>query len=742
MNRWCHITLFILAIAIAPQVEAQRLRDWIILGDQALKENDPYGALQYYGEAMKLDSSKAEVLYKYAEALRQNQKYAKAAYYYHKVYRRDYGKVYTEGPARLAAMQKQAGRYEAAKQTWRRVRNQYSEEPESYWYQKAVQEMRACDLAKAWTAETAPFTLEKTAGGVNTEASEFAGIFDNQNRLIFTSLRGTFDEQGRLISPADEYLPHLYIADSSFGNVKILPLPGNQNRAFNYSISAKGDKIAFATKRDNGQSKVMVYKVGKSTPVLTLPLVPDSFWYSQPAFGRVGEHEVLYFASNRPGGYGQEDIWYVYFDTLNAKPINAGNSINTPGSDMTPYYRMNTGELYFSSNWHYGLGGYDLFASYEVQGDFSFPENLKKPFNSPANDLYYSFNAHTAKGTITSNRGGSMAATAGSCCNDLWLFTEAKEAMKDSLPEIDSLEALNKYLPVRLYFHNDQPNPRTRAETTKLGYLETYRAYIKLLPKYEKEYRQGLSDDAGNKAEEAIDAFFRNSVDEGVKNLKLFTRLLAGELAEGQQIAITIKGFASPLAKTDYNVKLTSRRISSFVNYLKNFDRGVLKPYLDGTAENGGKLEIIKIPFGEYISSTIVSDNPNESNAIYSIAAAKERKIEIVSVQRATTDTALAELHFETEIIDFGRIRKSDTLTFTFTYEVVGGLKLDTITYNRNAISLTAAPTDTSDGTGKLTGTMHPAEFSGKQNLIIRILGNLPGGQKELNLTFEIAEKP
>ncbi len=729
------IVVFIL-IGVVTNLKAQRLKDWIDLGDHAMQDNDPYGALEYYSEAMKLDSAKGEVNYKFAEALRQNQAYAKAAYYYYKVYRRDYGKVYPEGGAWLATMQKQSGQYDKAKQTWRRVRNQFAGDKTGYWYRKAIEEMRACDLAKEWMIEASPFEMEKIEGSVNSNASEFGGVFTDKDELIFTSLRGEFDAKGRLTSDPNSYLPQLYVADSSFTEVKILPLPSPEKQAFNYSISALGNRIAFATKVANDQYKILIYESGKSSPERIIPEANDTSWYSQPAFGYFGDREVVYFASDRPDGFGQEDIWFIFLDQPDDGPANAGDNINTPGSEITPFYREDTQKLYFASDWHYGFGGYDLFSSDEIGGSFSFPENLQKPFNSPANDMYYSFNAPTGKGTTTSNRIGSTNAKGSGCCNDLWLFTEEKQAKKDSLPEIESLEALNDYLPVKLYFHNDEPNPRTRAETTDLDYLETYRAYIKLLPLYETAYREGLSQDEGDKAEEDMDAFFRDSVDEGVDHLKLFSRLLAQELDEGQEIAITVKGFASPLAKTDYNVKLTSRRISSLENYLSDFDRGTLIPYLDNTAENGGRLEIIKIPFGEYTASNIVSDNPNEANAIYSVAAAQERKIEIVSVQRASSDTTLSEMRFETEILDFGTIENTDTLSFEFSYKTTGLLKIDSIGYDTTVVAID------NNLTGKIIGKLHPFKSTGKQNTVITIYGNFPEGKKELNLTFEITKKP
>ena len=89
-----------------------------------------------------------------------------------------------------------------------------------------------------------------------------------------------------------------------------------------------------------------------------------------------------------------------------------------------------------------------------------------------------------------------------------------------------------------------------------------------MLDTYKKEYSKGLNPTKSDEAKEEIENFFVEYVDQGVKDLALFRDLLLEELQKGKRLKITIQGFASPLAKTDYNVNLTKRRISSLINYL------------------------------------------------------------------------------------------------------------------------------------------------------------------------------
>ncbi|HKK40000.1 MAG TPA: hypothetical protein VJ949_11325 [Cryomorphaceae bacterium] len=725
--------LIIFCLFFASSLFGQTLDDWMMLGDEAMEENDPYGALRYYQTAMELDSMKGSLIYKVAEAYRGVQNYEKATYYYDKIFRRDRGMIFEDVGIKLAEMQMQSGQYDKAKINWRRVREQYQDRPNSYAYQKAIQSMRSCDLAEKWLREPTPFELTEAGDPINSGDSEFGGVWLNTGQLSFTSLRGEYDNEGRLVSEA--YFIKTYLADSSLREVELNPIGADDLTANygNYVESNKGQK-AVVMIDDEGRRSIHFYDGliwKKILPVAN----SDTANYTHPAFGRFGDLEVLYFASDRRDGFGQYDLWFVEL-TKPTDPTNLGPLINSSGNEVTPFYRTDSDILYFSSDWHHGLGGYDVFQSPYFEGEFAYPENLKLPFSTPSNDLYYSFNPSLKKGSLSSNRVG--ADDYGGCCNNLFFFKEKELIEADTLPEITTLEDLNKYLPVTLYFHNDEPDPRTRKTATEKDYLETYRSYIQLLPAYREEYRKGLSQSEGDLAEEAMDDFFLTEVDEGISDLALFSELLKRELEEGAQIEITVKGFASPLAATDYNVNLTQRRISSLENYLQKYERGTLRPYLDETAENNGLLRLSKIPFGEYVAEQMVSDNPNESNAVYSIAAAKERKIEIVSVTRATEDTSLTELRFDSEIIDLGAVAMGDSIPFHFDFEVMNAksFAIDSISTFPNILVFNRQTY--AQGPHRIEGVLVVDKNRGKQNAVITIFGNMTGHNKELNLTFEV----
>jgi len=319
--------------------------------------------------------------------------------------------------------------------------------------------------------------------------------------------------------------------------------------------------------------------------------------------------------SDREGGYGGLDIW---ISTINedgnfGNPINLGNKINSKANEITPFFNHNYGELYFSSDRKDGMGGFDI---YKVKGNLTLwetPTLLAEPFNTPFDEMYLNFFTEN-KGNFSSNRLPSLYLDKENCCNDIFSF-EIKRQETKLPPEISKI---NNYLPLSLYFHNDEPDCCTMEITTKIGYKESYISYFLL----KKEYVKNSSSVS------SIEDFFTNKLQENFNKLDEVLRKIKKALASGQKIELQIKGYASPLFASDYNINLSKRRIVSLLNYMHEFQNGSITQYFKNE-----QLVIIELPFGESVSNNNVSDNPrNKKLSVYSVEAAMARKIEIVRV--------------------------------------------------------------------------------------------------------------
>lgn len=133
--------------------------------------------------------------------------------------------------------------------------------------------------------------------------------------------------------------------------------------------------------------------------------VNSGSWESQPAFS--ADNRTLYFVSNRPGGFGGKDIWYCQLmgNGRWSEPVNAGENVNTPGDESSPFIHADNSTLYFASDGHLGMGGQDLFVS-RLQDDGSWGKavNLGYPINTKGNETRLAVSVFGSTAIISSDR--------------------------------------------------------------------------------------------------------------------------------------------------------------------------------------------------------------------------------------------------------------------------------------------------------------------------------------------------
>jgi uncharacterized protein YegP (UPF0339 family)/outer membrane protein OmpA-like peptidoglycan-associated protein len=177
---------------------------------------------------------------------------------------------------------------------------------------------------------------------------------------------------------------------------------------------------------------------------------------------------------------------------------------------------------------------------------------------------------------------------------------------------------VKQFLPVVLYFDNDQPDANTVATKTQKTYGGAFDAYY------------GMRDAFAAKGDgKATASFFEGDVKKGMTDLEKLASALVEITKGGEKVKLSVHGFASPLAKNDYNQALTGRRVSSIENYLKTYKGGVLAKYI-----SDGSIKLALTTSGEEKAKTGISDDAkNKKNSIYSVDASKERRVEITGIE-------------------------------------------------------------------------------------------------------------
>jgi len=188
---------------------------------------------------------------------------------------------------------------------------------------------------------------------------------------------------------------------------------------------------------------------------------------------------------------------------------------------------------------------------------------------------------------------------------------------------------LNEFLPVTVYFDNDRPNRRSKKMYTDLSYTNTYGEYYAKKEEFKRSYTKTLNGSSIESGNLELESFFENDVKVGYDKLKLFVSKLKERLDGGDQIELSLKGFASPRAANRYNLALGQRRIWTLKNEISTYEGGILSPYI-----KSGQLSITEVSFGEEIAPDGISDSfANPRLSVFSVEASKERKAEIVRVR-------------------------------------------------------------------------------------------------------------
>jgi hypothetical protein len=232
--------------------------------------------------------------------------------------------------------------------------------------------------------------IEHLPEPLNTYDSEFGARPGPDSALYVSSLRGEINDNEEVKEPG-AYMASIYRSTKT--EKGFTPgqryVPAENSPHANATWSTDGSRFYFTACRVGGPCTIMMRSVAGIVPLAGLGSDVQS---TQPMLAVIDGQEVLFFASDRPGGEGGMDIWRADLAlgiVTNVRPL--GPAINTPGNETCPYHDVDQRKLYFSSDFLPGLGGYDNFMSKDSAGTFTAPVNFGYPLNSPANDLYPTF---------------------------------------------------------------------------------------------------------------------------------------------------------------------------------------------------------------------------------------------------------------------------------------------------------------------------------------------------------------
>ena len=349
--------------------------------------------------------------------------------------------------SKLANSYRLNAQYEEAEYWYSQMINE-TDTPEDYMnYALVLQSNGKCEDAVRWYGEylrtsgdrdrnfitdcdqTEAFKISKNVSvenmaDLNSPDLDFSPI-QYQNGVIFTSNRdnSTGISVNRDKWTKGNFTDIFYAEKDENGNLREpQAFDGEINGKFHDGVTTfniPGTLMIFSRSNKKGRSEegikdLKLYSSEKKDDYWTEPVelnINDKeFASAHPTLSADGRR--LYFASDRPGGYGGMDIWVS--EKLGNRwqnPKNLGPSVNTSGQEIFPFISEEE-TLYYASNGHRGVGGLDIFAINKTdesdETTWSIRENLGAPFNTEKDDFGFTINTDGESGYFSSNRAGGQ----------------------------------------------------------------------------------------------------------------------------------------------------------------------------------------------------------------------------------------------------------------------------------------------------------------------------------------------
>lgn len=186
----------------------------------------------------------------------------------------------------------------------------------------------------------------------------------------------------------------------------------NQELELYFTSFAQKDNSAGALREGSQQTNIYVTRLSKGQWTKPEPLFAINSDFNDRMASLSADGKLLFFSSDRPGGYGEDDIWYSFYNDATQRwqtPRNAGEAVNGSESEISPSLHQDGVTLYFSSNRIDGVGGYDLYVTQFEKGSddeliFRPMQNMGRPYNSPWDDEHPSVSGDGQYMYFSSNR--------------------------------------------------------------------------------------------------------------------------------------------------------------------------------------------------------------------------------------------------------------------------------------------------------------------------------------------------
>ena len=276
-------------------------------------------------------------------------------------------------------------------------------------------DIETCNNAKILMQDKKNVTITNLGKNVNTEFDDYSPVVSlDEQTLIYTSNRpgGTGNE----MKPNGNFYEDIYISHLENGewkkSVSIGPNINTSQCEASLNLSADGQKLLIY-KDDFGDGNIYLSDLKGNewgVPEQLKAGINSPAWETHACLS--ADNKILYFTSDRPGGFGGRDI-YKCLQLQNGKwgpSQNLGEVINTKYDEDGVFIHPDGKQIYFSSKGHNTMGGFDIFTSTinDENGFWSAPVNIGNPINTPDDDIFMVTTADGKRAFISSVKEGGL----------------------------------------------------------------------------------------------------------------------------------------------------------------------------------------------------------------------------------------------------------------------------------------------------------------------------------------------
>ena len=489
------LSSFVFFILMDSTGYAQSKTAYTNAGDECIQRNDPFCGINNYRLALEYGED-ALLCFKIGSSEKLLHNYASAIIWFQRcIAHQPEKEIKVKAFIEKADLQKRLGDFIGANESIDILKNLDATQ-ETTW-NKLLLDYKNAELL---SAKKALIDVYPEPGDVNTAYSDFAPAPLGDSLLYYSSLRFTLIEKN--VNVSTSRIASIKTDEASRAKSKILPESINMpafNEA-NASISPDGKIMVFTRCLfdENGKLNCALYESEfvngkwKEGVKLSSEINPAGRTSTHPNITtNKSEGYLLFFSSNKLGGMGGMDLWMSKRKSQNQyeSPINLGKTVNTEQDEWSPFYDIEIDSLYFSTEKNDGLGGLDLFQIRFTSIQQNTAIGLPPPYNSGYNDLYYSRSyGEKHQAFLVSNRPPAAKLNGSSCCYDIFriqpvspsldttalaindsvLSIKVSSATFEKLPPEAKISSIKLNFPIRLYFDNDYPDPKsTRTRNPK-----------------------------------------------------------------------------------------------------------------------------------------------------------------------------------------------------------------------------------------------------------------------------------